>query len=375
MGKVLDKIINKRLKRYLEAEQCLSDNQYGFRQGKNTGMAVDRLIKYIGQNKEEGKHLLVVTLDIGNAFNNAWPDRILRMLMRKRVPAISAVIGSFLTRRKIETYGKEYWIRTGCPQGSCLGPTLWLLIMEDLLEGMVEDEEFRVQAFADYLVLIIGGLSVKKVEQKWRELWMTLSEWERRNRLNLKVEKTEAMFVPAGRKVREPVVRMKGERVQLRGVVTYLGLKIDVSMLFIEHLKKVREKIFKLTGQMCGVAGNRLGLRSEVFDVWYQQVVRPIVLYGSEMWGRRAMDSRVKKILQSVQRPLMLRVVPCYKTVANSAVQVLAGWPPIYLEVHERWRASEGGRVSRVRREQVGERRNWESNTKADKRIRCGDGG
>lgn len=133
-------------------------------------------------------------------------------MITKKVPKyLCVMVRSFLSQRSIEMYAGRYRVRAGCPQRSCFMPTLWFLIMEDPLEEEEEGEGIYVQAFADDLVAVTG---VKKVEKCWEELWTKLRGWEERNRLNFKVNKREAMFVPVRRKIREPVIRMKKGRIE-----------------------------------------------------------------------------------------------------------------------------------------------------------------
>lgn len=115
---------------------------------------------------------MVVILDIGNVFNSAWPDRILRMARKRELPeGLCRAVEGFLRDRVLVSGSMEYNLIAGCPQGSSLDPTLWLLIMEDLFDNMQDTSDRRVQAYADDIVITINGASVKKVERIWKQTW------------------------------------------------------------------------------------------------------------------------------------------------------------------------------------------------------------
>lgn len=106
---------------------------------------------------------MAVTLDISDAFNTAWSVSILRSLIRKEINQnIYLVLKDYLTNRKINSYGKEYKILAGCSQGSSLWPSLWLLIMENLFDNVRDTDDYKTQAFANDIIVLIKGISVKK---------------------------------------------------------------------------------------------------------------------------------------------------------------------------------------------------------------------
>lgn len=156
-------------------------------------------------------------------------------------------------------------------------------------------------------------------------------------------EKTEAMFVPAKGEIRRPVIKMKGKVIEMGIRIKYLGLILDSKLLYIENIKKTRQKVMKITSAMWGVMGKKWGLKREIVKKWYEGVIKRMILYGAEIWGRKANDSRVKKLLQAAQRTMIAAIAQCYRTTSNSAWQVMVGEPPLYVEaeVMYEWRVRE----------------------------------
>lgn len=135
----------------------MSERQYGFRKGRNTIDAIDKVITRMQESKNRGRHILCLTLDISNAFNSARSSNIMGMARSKGA--------SFLRDRTIETNGRQYGLVEGCPQGSSLGLSLWLLIMKDLFNRIADTEELIIQSFADDIIVMISDTSVKTIEE------------------------------------------------------------------------------------------------------------------------------------------------------------------------------------------------------------------
>jgi hypothetical protein len=179
--KVYDKILATRLSYHLEVRGVLSDNQFGFRKGRGTTEAIDRAVGNLKRARAESKHAVLVALDIKNAFNSAWYPKILQLLARSGCPGnLGRAIVDSLQDRSVTSEGMTVERPRGCPQGSCLGPIWWLLIMEDWFAKMdeartEEDEEddvtIEVQTFADDQLVLITASSLAKLEASWDRIW------------------------------------------------------------------------------------------------------------------------------------------------------------------------------------------------------------
>lgn len=332
VGKLLDKIIARRIVQHMESTGGLDDRQYGFREGRATVDAAERLIGDIREIRSGGNHALVVTLDLRNAFNSAWTPRVVDGLLKKGVNGeIVRMVKDFLSERKIAMEGQEWEMQRGCPQGSSLGPVLWLAIMEGWFEGMrASGVNVRAQAFADDQVVVIEGSSVKEIERTWRDVWDRCMRWAKGNKLEYNGAKTEAMFIPARGSIRPPVVTLgDGERVVLKDYITYLGITVDVKLLWVEHAKAIQKKTSEKACKMFALGRREWGDKWAVMKALYERAICPMLLYGAEVWGDRASDSRVRKRLRAAERPFMRALTRAYGTASNPALSVIAGCIPL----------------------------------------------
>ncbi|GBN28236.1 Putative protein in type-1 retrotransposable element R1DM [Araneus ventricosus] len=156
-GKILDKLITMRLQYELEANGKLSYNRFGFRKDKSTLSALGEFTNYIRQAKEEKMITIAVTFDISNAFNSIhWNDIISCVHEDNISNYLFKIIESFLSGRKIvdHDFNISFFYNRGVPQGSSLGPILWLLIAERLLRAMDPLRDVKLIIFTDDILLL-----------------------------------------------------------------------------------------------------------------------------------------------------------------------------------------------------------------------------
>lgn len=123
-GKLLEKLLDNRIREHLNTSSARADSQYGFRRGQSTIHAIQKLVSIVNNCRKD-----VLTLNIRNAFNSASWEIILRETSAKNIHAyIFRVLSSYFQERKLlySTDGpqQEDNISSGVPQGSVLGPTL-----------------------------------------------------------------------------------------------------------------------------------------------------------------------------------------------------------------------------------------------------------
>ncbi|KMQ91162.1 reverse transcriptase [Lasius niger] len=307
-GKIFEKILVDRLNEWLRMNPIyqLSDNQFGFREGKSTCDALTRVQDAVNEAIDQDGVVVAVSLDIKNAFNSLpWPV-IREALRRKRVPEyIRRIIDHYL--RSVEYVDKKGQrisrsMQAGVPQGSVLGPTLWNVCYDSVLqEG--------------------ANLQTALVVNRIKRLGLTVS-----------ANKTEAvLFYGRRNKPKDlPSLIVDGEIVQTRPSMKYLGVILDSKMLFREHLNYIETKVAKVTKTLGRLMPNLRGPKERKRKL-YANVILSIILYAAPIWCDAMSTSKNRTKLDRLVRMVNIRVAAAYRTVSLEAASIMVRIPPLHL--------------------------------------------
>lgn len=337
-----------------EVGERISTKQYGFKKGVGTVQALGRLKRCV--EEAEGKYVCGIFADIKGAFDNAWHVEILRTLQRWGcATGLVKIIESYLSGRvvKLKVGGGEAVkvVKKGCPQGSILGPLLWNILFNGLLE--LDMGESEVIAYADDAVVVVQGETRNEVERRLCEVAEALWSWTEGVKLELSVAKTVVMKLRVRKEnvgkrqkskddTRKMVVRVRGRRVESVRDVRYLGVRIEEGMKCEKHVAEVGTKVLEVMSAFSRQMKVEGGLVYSTMYKLYRSVVEPGMLYGMEFWGHEMLRRQgLRKKWNAMQRRVLLKMLSAYRTVSTDAACVLAGVEPLDLRVEMGMRVAE----------------------------------
>ncbi|KAL0812196.1 hypothetical protein ABMA28_009571 [Loxostege sticticalis] len=337
LGKTLEKLLVGRLQWHLLP--TLNQRQYGFMPQRGTEDALYDLLRHVRTEICNKKSVVMVSLDIEGAFDNAWWPALKDQLQRRRCPKnLYLTVKSYLEDRKIvvnyagETSERE--TTKGCVQGSIGGPTFWNIILDPLLQTL-SSEEVYCQAFADDGVLVFSGKSMAEMEGTINHVLEKTYKWGRNNKLNFAAHKTKAMLLTKKLKFTPPTITMSGTNIALVDEIKLLGLTIDRNLNFNKHVTDICKRTTDIYKQLACAAKVTWGLNGEIIRTIYVAVVEPIVTYGACAWAEATKLEMNKTKLDALQRGFAQRACKAYRTTSLTSALVLSGLLPIDLRIQE----------------------------------------
>lgn len=331
LGKILERLI-------ITCAPCLhrniSPSQHGFRCGKSTVTAINAIMDRVTNTSKN--YCQLILLDISGAFDNAWwPMVLLKVKQGGCPPNIYRILVSYFTDRRVGLFmGRQVvWKRStmGCPQGSVLGPTLWNLLLDDILR-LPMPEGVSMTAYADDITIAIEAPTRAKIERDAQYMLQAVSEWGHRNRLTFSAAKSQTITLK-GKFKRPPTIRMDNKSIAHVSMAKLLGVVIDQGCSFLQHANFIGQRASNCFGKMSRISSSTWGVRYKALRVLYSGTYVASLTYAAAVWWHRSSIFVVRRALLRTQRPAMILLTKAYRSVSTSALPVLAAVLPADLEV------------------------------------------
>ena len=194
IGKIMEKIIHDQLKSYLEQNNLLAHQQHGFRKNHSTQSACAKFVDDIMLHLDRGERPIAVFLDIKKAFDTINHQILINKLKLLKIGKNSLdLLGNYLENRKQcvlykNVLSEKLNLTTGVPQGSTLGPLLFLVYINDLPDILLNS---KCLLFADDTVLYLGKNNSEEVYNEIQQDLDAVNAWCNNNQITLNQAKTE----------------------------------------------------------------------------------------------------------------------------------------------------------------------------------------
>ena len=192
LGKIFERIIYTRLYGFVEKYKIITNNQYGFQRNKSTEHALIDIHEKILHAIENKETPCCVFLDFAKAFDTVNHQILLRKLEHYGIRGLgNKLLQSYLTNRQqcVSVAGSNSKLKNiehGVPQGSILGPLLFLIYINDICESSSKLSFFL---FADDTTLFYSHKDTKVIKETFNRELITISDWLKANKLSLNVKK------------------------------------------------------------------------------------------------------------------------------------------------------------------------------------------
>ena len=317
-GKLFEKIISVRIIKFFDKFNLFSPHQFGFRENYSAEYAILDIHEKLLNNLDKGLTSCSIFLDLAKAFDSVSHEILLKKLSKYGIRGrVLKLFESYLDSRYQYTklgnaLSSVAPVKFGVPQGSILGPLLFLIFINDLPNAT----KFFIKLFADDTFLCAQNSDIQLLENEVNSELKNVFKWLASNKLTLNVSKSKFMIVT--NKKRFPPnfsISLNGECVNAIAAETghkpqldqcdsykYLGVYIDKKLSWKPHIEYICKKIAKACGALAKL---RHSVSTELLIEIYHALIHSYLRYGIAVWGN-ASDNILLPLQTMINRALRI---------------------------------------------------------------------
>ena len=299
-SKIFEKAMSNRLMSFFESKNILIDNQFGFRKKRSTYMALLEMYENVSSAIDNQEFSVGIFIDLSKAFDTINHSILIEKLHYYGIRGTALDwFRSYLQLRSQYVYlngvqSSMLSVTCGVPQGSILGPLLFILYINDINNCC---DNLRLILFADDTNLFYSNRVYSELERIINTDLDKLSSWFKANKLSLNAVKTN--FIVFGHKKipRDLNLVLDGNVLDRTDCVKFLGIYVDEKLTWNNHLNYISGKISRSLGMISRVC--RI-LPVDILKTLYYSMIYPYLLYCCIVWGGACTTSLHKlEVLQN----------------------------------------------------------------------------
>ena len=289
-SKILERIMHTRLYKYFESNKLFYGKQFGFRRNCSLDYGLMEVVNNISQSMATKNLTLGVFIDLSKAFDTVDHEILIKKLQVYGVNGTElSWFKCYLTNRhqfvKIDNIDSNFQeVKCGVPQGSILGPLLFLIYVNDMYLAV---PKLNTVMFADDTNLFICGSDHKTLFKIMNEQLSLIDDWFAVNKLSLNIDKTKYTLF-CSRSLEEilplklPKLLIGKREVNRTRYTKFLGVLIDENLSWDKQIKAVTSKI---SSQIGIISKGRKFLNNHAMKMLYFAFINPYLTYGNIVWG------------------------------------------------------------------------------------------
>jgi ribonuclease HI len=342
LGKILDKIIARRIQYEVAANDLVPHTQFGGRIHSSTIDAGLSFVQDIHDAWAKGMKATALLFDITGYFNAVNHDRLIAKLEQLGIDKnTTRLISSFLRDRSTAFSFDGFMsdpidIRNGIPQGSPLSPILAIIYSAEL-QNLRQLITRRILSFAyiDDGALLTSSSSLNINVDRLRPAFEIVSSWLNANGLEVQPNKIELMHFTKGPDPSSPPLRLSGlPPIVAPKTIRWLGFHLDRHLLFTHHTKTMAARA-TATVRAMSILGNTVCRMSHVqLRQLVVSTITPVLTYGCQLWwGGRCSKANTARLQTALNRAMRL-ICRAFITTSVAALQYISHIPPLSHTIH-----------------------------------------
>lgn len=307
ISKIFEKVIHQRLVKFFDKHKVLSEYQYGFRKNRSTLQAVSLFTLDILEALSNHKSILAVFIDLSKAFDTISHTTLSYKLQKYGIRGKPLqLIQNYLSNRKLYvsvngvTSPVINLTEYGVPQGSILGPLLFLLYINDMPLIL----KSKCLLFADDTTIYNIGKSKDKIVERINNDLKELSTWFKCNVMKLNVTKSSYIYFTRSKEhiLHDNMVHMDDQTISQVTSTKFLGIHIDHKLQWSHHINHLKSKI---SGGLYALNRLKNIVSPSILKQIYFTLVHSHLTYGCLLWGG-AHSKHLKSLISSQKKALRI---------------------------------------------------------------------
>ena len=338
-SKIFETVIKSRLNKFLSAHNLISSSQHGFQKNKCTETALFDFVSNISATLNNRKPVIGLFIDLSKAFDTLDHKLLLHKLYNYGVRGVAHKwVSSYLKdRRQLvqitrvedgeirEFRSTSLPISRGVPQGSILGPILFSVYINDMVDYL---KPAQCVLYADDVNIMITGNTEEELHVNTETTTKKLLTWINYNKLVLNTRKTTAIkFHFPGQKVLHTKLSVDLNEISYSQTIKLLGVSLNENLSWNDHVEKLNNKLSSLCFAFYRLQGC---VTRETLISLYHAKIQSILQYGVILWGNSSLCKSTFRIQKKVLRIIfkLPRNTSCREVFKNWNILTL---PSLYI--------------------------------------------
>lgn len=324
-SKIFEKIVFKNLFNFLRENNIISPHQSGFQPGDSTTNQLAYLYHVFCQALDSKKDMRIVFCDISKAFDRVWHRGLLFKLSKIGVKGkLLDFFKDYLTNRyqRVVIQGQcsePGLIKAGVPQGSVLGPLLFLIYINDLVDGIASN----IKLFADDTTIYMEVNDPNQTAHILNHDLTTLKAWADQWLVTFNATKTKLMTC-SFRKIKHPPLIFDNVTLEETSSHKHLGLTLTSNLSWASHITNILHSVSPMVDVLKKL---KYQLDKDSLEKIYFSFIRPKLEYGNYIWDNcNATDAR---LLEDVQLNVAKIVTGARKGTSHDLLNLELNWPTL----------------------------------------------
>jgi len=295
LSKILESFVGRWILDLVDSQ--LDDHQFGGLKRRSTSHALVDMLHHWNKALDDGHSVRILFVDYAKAFDHVDHNTVIQKLKAFGVPDfIIRWMSSFLRSRQQRVKLSEIfsdWITLsgGMPQGSYLGPLIFILLINDLRSWL------HMHKFIDDTTL--SEIIPKGSDSDMQRALDAVLEWSHMNYMNINCKKTKEMVLGSFSKAPSVPLSIASMSVERVPVYKLLGVTVNSALKWDDHVAAIKSKAAKRLWFLKKL--KRAGVSVDDLIYYYQAVIRPLLEYASVVW-HSSLSKEQTQTLENVQR-------------------------------------------------------------------------